>query len=65
MRYEYDTTCRLYNIGRTKRYGEDDSDAEENEGEEQTPSSLGNEDEEQDDDDGEDELMDFFTNYMG
>lgn len=72
MRYEFDTTCRLYNIGRTKRHGEDESDVEEQDGEEQPPhSSLGDENDEDDDDDDEDDngeredLMDFFSNYLG
>ena len=72
QRYEYDTTCRLYNIGRTKRHGEDESDGEDQDGEEQPPhSSVGDEDDDDDDDDDDDgdgereDLMEFFSNYLG
>ena len=34
MRYEFDTTCRLYNIGRTKRFGEEEEESESDENEE-------------------------------
>ena len=63
-RYEYDTTCRLYNIGRTKRYGEEESDGEENEGEEAPHSSAENDDD-QDDGGEREDLMEFFSNYLG
>ena len=52
MRYEYATVCRMYNIGRTKRYGEEESDEEEDEEGEEPNSSAGNDDENVD-------LMDF------
>jgi len=38
----YDTSCRLYNIGRTKRYGEEESDEDQDEETEEVPSSGGN-----------------------
>ena len=34
MRFEFDTTCRLYNIGRTKRFGEEEEESESDENEE-------------------------------
>ena len=38
----YDTSCRLYNIGRTKRYGEEESDEDQDDETEEVPSSGGN-----------------------
>ncbi|XP_066925763.1 DDB1- and CUL4-associated factor 1-like isoform X2 [Clytia hemisphaerica] len=63
MRFEFDTTCRIYNIGRTKRFGEEEEESESDENEENGHESSADNDE-GDDEDAE-TMMEIFSNLLG
>ena len=65
MRYEFDTTCRLYDIGRTEHFGEEEEESESDDNEENGDEGESSSAENEGDDDDVETMMEMSSSPRG